>query len=367
MFSKSGPEISSTLAMVSPGAPLRGGLDRVLQARMGALVVVGDGPDILSICTGGFLLDTEYSPQRMYELAKMDGAIILSSDAKRIARANVHLMPDPKVHTTETGTRHRTAERVARSLDVPVLTVSEEQSVITIYRGSNKKSLASTAALLSKSNQALATLERYKMRLDEVLTRLDFLEDQQMVHFSDIVLVLQRYEMVRRITEEIEVSLLELGDDGRLVSLQLNELSSGFEFDYRSVVEDYLGACSIQEADSVIGYLGSIGADELLAVEIVAKGLLADPLCAKVWGASARLSTKDSRPDTGQTASRGMRALARAHEVPLDVRSSLLDGLPPGRSLSDMTIEELLAIDGVPEQWAHVIAEIFNMRASSPQ
>lgn len=359
MFSKSGPEISSTLAMVSPGAPLRAGLDRVLQARMGALVIVGDGPEVLSICTGGFLLDTEYSPQRLYELAKMDGAIILSADARRIARANVHLMPDPKVVTTETGTRHRTGERVARSLMVPVLTVSEEQSVITVYRGNRKKSLAPIASLLSKSNQALATLERYKTRLDEVLARLDSLEDQQMVHFRDVVLVLQRYEMVRRITEEIEESLLELGDDGRLVSLQLNELASGFEFDYRSMVEDYMGACSISEADSVIDFLGSMATEELLILDTVAKGLLAIPLCAKVWCDPSKLNGKEPRLEEGQMISRGMRVLSKAHDVPLAVRSAILDGLPAGRSLSDMSFDELCLIEGVNFQWAQVIIELF--------
>src|SRR5690348_10798153 len=112
------------LAAVAPGRPLRQGLDRILQANMGALIVVGDGPDVLAVCSGGFLLDAEFSPQRLSELAKMDGAIILAPDASRIARANVHLVPDPTVPTSETGTRHRTAERVARSVDVPVISVS---------------------------------------------------------------------------------------------------------------------------------------------------------------------------------------------------------------------------------------------------
>src|SRR3712207_579342 len=107
------------LAAVAPGQGLREGLDRILQANMGALIVVGDGPEVLAICSGGFLLDAEFSPQRLSELAKMDGAIVLASDASRIARANVHLVPNPNVPTSETGTRHRTAERVARSIDVP--------------------------------------------------------------------------------------------------------------------------------------------------------------------------------------------------------------------------------------------------------
>src|SRR5437764_11443760 len=118
------------LASVAPGRPLREGLDRILQASMGALIVVGDGPDVLAICSGGFLLDAEFTPQRLSELAKMDGAITLAPDASRIARANVHLLPNPNVPTTETGTRHRTAERVARSIDVPAISVSEALSVI---------------------------------------------------------------------------------------------------------------------------------------------------------------------------------------------------------------------------------------------
>src|SRR5438132_11969847 len=121
------------LAAVAPGRPLREGLDRILQAGMGALIVVGDGPEVLNICSGGFLLDAAYSPQRLSELSKMDGATILASDASRIARANVHLVPNPNVPTSETGTRHRTAERVARSINVPVISVSQRMNVISIY------------------------------------------------------------------------------------------------------------------------------------------------------------------------------------------------------------------------------------------
>lgn len=356
MFSKTGPEISSTLALVSPGAPLRDGLDRILQARMGALVVVGDSADVLSICTGGFLLDTEYSPQRLYELAKMDGAIILSGDARRIARANVHLMPDPKVITSETGTRHRTAERVARSLSIPVLSVSEEQSVITAYRGDKRHSLASIGALLSKSNQALATLERYGQRLDEVLARLDQSEYTNQVHFRDVVLVLQRYEMVRRIAEEIETSLVELGVDGRLVSLQLNELSSGFELNYRAVIEDYMGACSTTEADMVIEFLGSMETDDLLILEKVAKGLLGISLCAKVWG---NFDRRDHRLEESQVSGRGMRVMAKAQELPVSVRYAILDGFPAGRSLTEASVEDLVEIPGVSQLWARAVVDIF--------
>src|SRR3990170_3355731 len=225
--------------MVAPGQPLREGLDRILQANMGGLIVVGDGPEVLAICSGGFLLDAEFSPQRLSELAKMDGAIILAPDASRIARANVHLVPSPNVPTSETGTRHRTAERVARSIDVPVISVSEDLSIIAVYRHDLKHQLEATPRLLARANQALQTLERYKNRLDAVSGSLSALEIEDLVTVRDVATVLQRAEMVRRIAEEIEGYVIELGADGRLVLLQLEELMGSVEDDRRLVAKDY--------------------------------------------------------------------------------------------------------------------------------
>src|SRR5881394_4668925 len=166
MAARRSAAVQAALAQVAPGTPLREGLDRIVKAKMGALVIVGDGPEVLNICSGGFLLDAAFSPQRLSELAKMDGAIILAGDASRIARTNVHLVPNPNVPTSETGTRHRTAERVARSVDVPVISVSEDMSVIAVYRHDIKHPLETIPRLLNRANQALQTLERYKNRLD---------------------------------------------------------------------------------------------------------------------------------------------------------------------------------------------------------
>ena len=182
------------LRAVAPGKPLREGLDRILQANKGALIVVGDGPEVLNICSGGFLLDAAFSPQRLSELAKMDGAIILANDASRIARANVHLVPNPNTPTSETGTRHRTAERVARSINVPVISVSEDMAVIAVYVNDEKHPLEPTARLLNRANQALSTLERYRNRLDEVSGALSALEIENVVTLGNVVSVLQRAE-----------------------------------------------------------------------------------------------------------------------------------------------------------------------------
>ncbi|MCL4421933.1 MAG: DNA integrity scanning diadenylate cyclase DisA [Actinobacteria bacterium] len=231
--------LTEALSLLAPGRPLREGLDRVLLAKRGALVVVGDHPGVLAICSGGFLLDSEFTPQRLSELAKMDGAIILTSDATRIARANVHLVPDPKTPTTETGTRHRTAERVARSLDVMVASVSQAMSVVTVYRGEMRHVLQPPSSIVYRATQALQTLERFKQRLDTVTGALSALEIQDSVTARDVATVLQRVEMVVRLAEELDGYLLELGDDGRMFRLQLEELMDGVDQDRRLVLRDY--------------------------------------------------------------------------------------------------------------------------------
>jgi len=231
--------LHAALALVAPGTALRDGIDRIVRAKMGALLVLGDDPKVLSICTGGFLLDTQFTPQRLSELAKMDGAIIISSDGSRIARANVHLVPDTNVPTSETGTRHRTAERVALSLGVPVVSVSEEMSVINVYAGGMKRQLNDIGRLLDRANQALQTLERYKAKLDDGTSALTALEVEDVVTVRDVATVLQRGEMVRQIAAEIETMIVELGVDARLLRLQLDEVFTSLDDELDLVIADY--------------------------------------------------------------------------------------------------------------------------------
>ncbi|HUP86353.1 MAG TPA: DNA integrity scanning diadenylate cyclase DisA [Acidimicrobiales bacterium] len=290
------------LAAVAPGTPLRDGVDRILQANMGALIVVGDGPDVLEICSGGFLMDAEFTPQRLSELAKMDGAIILAPDATRIARANVHLVPNPNVTTSETGTRHRTAERVARSIDVPVISVSEELSLIAVYRKDRKHVLEPIPRLLARANQGLQTLERYKARLDAVSGSLSALEVEDLVTVRDVVTVLQRAEMVRRIAEELDGYIVELGVDGRLVLLQLEELMGGVDDDRRFVIKDYFRDRP-NLLDKAMEALATFSTEDLLDLKNVAAVLHlpagASELDASVQPRGYRLLSKIPRlPDT---------------------------------------------------------------------
>jgi diadenylate cyclase len=234
--------VAGALALVAPGQPLRDGLERVLLANRGALIVVGDDADVLSICTGGFLLDAEFTPQRLSELAKLDGAIIVSADAARIARANVHLMPNPSIPTSETGTRHRTAERMARSIDVPVISVSASMGVVTVYLGNAKHVLQSATRLQERIGQALQTLGRFRQRLDAAVAALSALEMEDTVTLRDVTAVLQPAELAARIADEIDSELVELGDDARLLRLQLDELLDGVVTVRRLVVRDYMRA-----------------------------------------------------------------------------------------------------------------------------
>ena len=258
--------LNDALALIAPGTALREGLDRILQAKHGALVVVGDDPAVLSVCTGGFLLDAEYSPQRLSELAKMDGAIILASDASRIARANVHLVPKASIPTSETGTRHRTAERVARSIDVPVIAVSEAMATIAVYRNDRKHVTQTAGWLIDRSSQALSTLQRFRSRYDDALSTLTRLEMEDSVSVRDVLAVLQPGEMVRRIAEEIEGHLVELGSDGRLIHLQTEELSAGVEESLTLVLLDYTD-------EKGIARLRSLEADDLMDLPSVVAAL----------------------------------------------------------------------------------------------
>jgi diadenylate cyclase len=350
MAARRSKALLEALATVAPGQPLREGLDRILKASMGALIVVGDGPEVLNICSGGFLLDAAFSPQRLSELAKTDGAIILAADASRIARANVHLVPNPNVPTTETGTRHRTAERVARSIGVPVISVSEDMAVLTMYMHDAKHQLDAIPHILNRCNQALQTLERYKSRLSEVSAALISLEIEDLVTVRDVVTLLQRTEVVVRIAEEIERYLVELGSDGRLVRLQLNELMAGVEDDRRQVVLDYFQPDASWNLEQAMATLSDLETDQLLDVESVAEAL-------HLSGGTRDLD--------GPLQPRGYRMLARVPRLPSELAYRLIDDFHTLDKLMRATVDDLAGVDGVDEAWARSVKDALSHIAES--
>ena len=240
------PEQAETLRQVmvkiAPGTELRDGLERILRGRTGALIVLGFDRGIEQLTTGGFPIDIEFSPTRLRELAKMDGAIILSKDLTRILHAGIHLVPDPTIPATETGTRHRTAEQTSIQTGYPVIAVSQSMNTITIYVDGQRHQLEGSETILARATQALSTLERYKTRLVEVTNALSNQEIENVVTVRDVATVIQRLEMVRRISEEIRRDILELGVNGRLVGLHLEELSTGAGPSLSVVLRDYANA-----------------------------------------------------------------------------------------------------------------------------
>jgi diadenylate cyclase len=337
-YSGANEAMRHALSRVAPGTPLRDGIDRVVRSKAGALLVLSDDPEVLSICSGGFLVDAPFSPQRLSELAKMDGAIIISNDGGRIARANVHLVPDPTVPTSETGTRHRTAERVARSLDVPVVSASEEMGVINVYAGGSKRQLQEIGRLLDRANQALQTLERYKAKLDDSISNLTALEVEDVVTVRDVINVVQRGEMVHRIADEIETMIIELGVDARLLRLQLDETYSEIDDELDLVVADYLPPH--RNVEDTLAEMSRLRDDDVLDARM----------------ALATLHLGDTELDD-ETAPKGLRLLRRVNSLPNDVAHRIANGFGALARLQRATIDDLMQIEGVDQTIASTVKE----------
>lgn len=341
------PELRAALTSVAPGTALREGLERILRGRTGALVVIGDSPIIEEISTGGFALDVPFTATGVRELAKMDGAIILDSTATRIRAAGVHLMPDQSIHTQESGTRHRTADRVARQTGVPIISVSASMHTIALYLDDHRHVLEDSAVVLVRANQAIQTLERYRMRLDEVSDALSALEIEDLVTVRDVAVVLQRLEMVSRIAAEIETYVLELGTEGRLLSLQLEELIAGVESERLLVLRDYLRDRSTPE--EIIASMREISASELVDLGIVttSTGL----------GDATNLDLALSP--------RGYRLLAKIPRIPNAIVERLIDHFSSLQRLLGASLDDLQDVDGVGDMRARSVREGLSRLAES--
>src|SRR6478672_10425989 len=218
------PQLLVAIERVAPGTELRQAIDDIIRSREGALIVIGDPAELSFLYSGGMRLDQPFTPQFLYELSKMDGAIIVNPTMTKIAYANVQLMPDPTIPSAETGTRHRTAERVAKQTDALVISISQQRETVTVFVGQSRYQLAPITDVLAKTNQALSTLETYRARLEQVVTRLTALEFQNAVMLDDVLVTLQRAELTTRMADEIERACVELGEEGRLIRMQLEEL-----------------------------------------------------------------------------------------------------------------------------------------------
>jgi diadenylate cyclase len=334
-------QLKEAIKMLAPGTPLREGLENLLRAKTGALIVIADSKTILGIVDGGFAIHIDYTPAYLYELGKMDGAIILSSDVKKILYANVQLIPDPFIHSAETGIRHRIAERTAKQTGEMVIAISQRRNIITLYKGQNKFVIQDTNKILTKANQAIQTLERYKAALDQSMTNLGALEYEDLVTVYDVNTVLQRTEMVMKIVSEIEKFIYELGNEGRLVSMQLEELVANVKEDGKYVIYDYnihpdLDYSGVQKA------LKMLSSEELLDLSNI----------AKILGYGNNLNVLD-RP----ASPKGYRILSKIPRLPFSVIENLIKQFQSFQKVLKASIEELDEVEGIGEIRAKAIKE----------
>jgi diadenylate cyclase len=287
--------------MIAPGTAVREGIDSIVQARTGALICIGDSDELSFLYSGGLKLEVDYTPALIFQLAKMDGAIILSSSGTKIHWANVQLMPDPTILSLETGTRHRTAERVSKQTDALVIAISQARSVVSLYLDGAKYILEDIPVVLAKANQALATLDKYRRRLDQVSTRLTALEFEGGVTLHDVLTVLQRAELVTRMAVEIERYIVELGAEGRLIEMQLEETMVGVANEKSALVYDYIAEPSDESFATVLDALARLPHQDLLDF-----GMLSELL-----GYDRKLNTLDH-----PVSPRGHRVLGRIPRLP---------------------------------------------------
>jgi len=334
-------QLLKILRQVAPGTPLREGLEYILRSKSGALIVVGDNEQVREIAEGGFVVNADFSPARLYELAKMDGAIILTEDAKRIVAANTQLIPDLSIPSAETGIRHRTAERVAKQTGVLVISISQRRNVITVYQGTTKYVLRDLEVVLAKANQAVQTLEKYRTVLNQAMVNLTILEFEDAVTLFEVTKTLQRTEMTLRVVKEIEHYISELGRESRLIVMQVEELVTNVENEGLLVVQDY-AVVEEKTPRDLLGIIGSWPAEDLLDLSLIARVL--------GYSGGAGILEQGVSP-------RGYRILHRIPRLPFPVVDNIIKTFGNFNRILQASIEELDAVEGIGEARAQLIKE----------
>lgn len=332
-------EMLEILKLVAPGTMLRDGLENILKAKTGALIVVSDSEDILKIADGGFKIDEEFTSTNIYELAKMDGAIILSSDLKRIIRANVQLNPDFSIKTGETGTRHKTAERVAKQTGELVISISERRGIITLFKGDFRYVINDTQSVLMRANQTLQALEKYKTVFDNMLSILSEHEFDDIVSLDTVVNCIYRSEIIMRMETDVRRSIIELGDEGRIVNMQLEELMANVEKEEKLIIEDY----NNNKKNTVETIL-----DEIRKID--RKNLIVSEKIVKILGYEVTPDILDLN-----VFPKGYRILSKIPKMPASIIEKTVEAFGSLQHICSATIDELDDVEGIGEIRAKII------------
>ena len=332
------------LRLIAPGTPIRDGIENILRAKTGALLLITDNNDVIKeVVDGGFTINEDYTSSKLYELAKMDGAIILSGDLKKILFANAQLIPSREIETRETGTRHRTAERTAKQTGELVISISQRRNIITIFKGNFRYILEDTNAVLNKANQGIQTLERYKKVFDSRLSILNEYEFNDIVTLKNVIDVIQRAEMVMRIADEIQKQIYELGNDGRLVKMQLDDLIGGLVKEELLIIKDYMASTKKKKTpEKILEELSEISYEEVMRETTVSKLL--------------GYETFDNYDEVG-VYTRGYRILNKVPRMPANIVENLILSFKSFQHILDADIESLDEVDGIGEVRARTIKQ----------
>jgi diadenylate cyclase len=331
----------SALKQVAPGSTLRSGIDDIIRAELGALIVIGDPNALAFLFSGGMRLDLPLTSQLLYELAKMDGAIVINQEVQKLVYANVQLMPDASIPSSETGTRHRTAERVAKQTNALVVSISQQRETVTLFIGDLRYQLGEISDTLARTNQALGTLETYRTRLDQGLTRLTALEFQSAVVLDDVLVVLQRAEMTTRMAEEIERNCVELGEESRLIRMQLDEIMEDVPREKATVVYDYERTGDPASSARALESLAQLDYIQLLEFEQLTE----------------LLGYGDTNPLDHTVQPRGYRVLSRIPRLPDSVIRHVVRDFESLDAVVRASHRDLEAVDGVGSVRAREIRE----------
>jgi diadenylate cyclase len=336
--------VREVLQFIAPGTPIREGIDNVLRANTGGLIVVGYNDKVKDIVDGGFQINCPFSPSYLYELAKMDGAIILNELGNTILIANAHLAPDSDIQATETGMRHRTAERVARQTKALVIAISQRRNVITLYQGNFRYALKDIGVILTKANQAIQMLEKYKAVMEQSIVNLSLLELEESVTYNDFLLVLHRFEMVLKIKNELLTYLNELGTEGRLIRLQMNEILTNLEKETVLIIKDYSFERTINAWDA------------LNRMQILTNsGIIEDSVLMKMLGYQGYVHLDENKHP------RGYRILNKIPRLPAVIIENIITRFDTLSKVLDASVEQLDDVEGIGEVRANKIKEGFNL------
>lgn len=342
MNSKEEELLLKCLKRVAPGTDLRLGIEYMLQAKTGGLLVLGDSEAVLKITNGGFYIGCNFTAAKLYELGKMDGAIILSSDTKRILYANTHLFPNPEISSSETGTRHITAERAAKQTSELIISISQKRDAVTLYIDNLKYILEEPRIIQSKANLAIQTLEKFKNGLDHLMLNLTVRELEGIATLFDVASIFQRAIIVHKTAKEVNKYISELGTDGRLLKMQIEELMDNVEEDYIKIIKDYVSADIKTEPSKLRDKILNIESDEIVELETISKVL--------GYGSQENLIEFNVQP-------KGYRIISEVIRLQPGVITNIINRFGNLKNIMDANLEDLTAVQGVGKIRAKSFAE----------